>query len=124
MPITPSVAMNGGSLTMTISSDVSRPDSDADQQPAAMLGAERPAVLDEQVAGDDARERDDRAGREIDAAGNDHDRGADRGDAVDRRVLEDQQRVLGVEERMRAPGFRPEVPGEEQHLGEQDGDAC
>ena len=59
---------------------------------------------------DDAGQRDHRAGRQVDAARDDHDGGADRGDAVDRRVLQDQQRVLGVEERVRAVAVRPEVP--------------
>ena len=122
MPITPSVAMNGGRPTRTISSDESRPVDGADEQAGGGAGAERPAGFDEQVAGHDARERDDGARREIDAAGDDDDRRADRGDAVDRRVLEDQQRVLGVEERMRAAAVRPEIPGEEQHLEQQDRD--
>ena len=116
--------MNGGSFTDHDSSDVSSPEATPIDSPATRLGASGHCSADEEVADDDAGERDHRARREIDAAGNDHDRRADRGDAVDRRVLQDQQRVLDVEERMRAAGFRPQIPGEEQHFGDQDRDGA
>ena len=38
MPIMPSVAMNGGSFALTISTEVSRPDNTPTDRPAAMLG--------------------------------------------------------------------------------------
>ena len=116
--------MNGGSFTHHDQQRRQQSRRDADEQSGGEAGRERPSLGDEQVAGDDAGERDHGARREIDAAGNDHDRRADRGDAVDRRVLQDQQRVLGVEERMRAAGLRPQIPGEEQHLGDQDRDGA
>ena len=50
MPMTPSVAMNGGSLTMTISADVSSPDASADQHARRHRRTERPAGIDEQLA--------------------------------------------------------------------------
>ena len=50
MPITPSVAMNGGSRTRTISHDESSPARDADQQPRDAPAAAAASRLDEQVA--------------------------------------------------------------------------
>ena len=77
-------------------------------------------LLDEQLPGNDAGERDDRTGRQIDAAGDDNDGGANGGDAVNRRVLEDEESVSQIEERMRARALGPQVPGEEQDLERED----
>src|ERR1051326_5277040 len=62
------------------------------------------------------------APRQICAAPDDHDRRANRRDAVDRRVLENQEKVAEVEERVRPPRLRPEVPREQQHLEHEDRD--
>src|SRR5262249_19149227 len=86
--------------------------------------AQRPVGVDKPLARDDAGQGDDGARREIDAAGDDHHRGADRGDAVDRRVFQDQQRVRGVEERVRARSLGPQIPGEEDDLEDQNRDGA
>ena len=116
MPITPSVAMNGGSRTITISAALSRPAARPTSTPVVIAGPSAQPSRHEQVAGDHAGQRHHGAGRQIDAAGDDHDRGADRGDAVDRRVLQDQQAVARVQERVRSTAVGPQPPGEECDL--------
>src|SRR5690606_10399162 len=86
--------------------------------------AQTPAGVDEEPATDDAGERDDRAWREVDSARDDDHRGTDRGNAVDGRVLQDQQRVRTVEERMCAIAVGPQIPGEEQNLRDEYGDGA
>ncbi len=65
------------------------------------------AFVDEQ-AGDDAGETDDRADREVDAAGQDDEGHADGEDAVERRLLDEDLDVGASEEGTLHPG-------EEQH---------
>ena len=120
MPITPRVAMNGGGLTITTSAEVTRPAATPTKIPGAGTGREPPLIDDKQVTGHDAGERDDGPGREVDAAADDDYRRANRGDAVDRRVLENQKGVLGAQKRMRAAGLGPEVPRKEQHFSDED----
>jgi hypothetical protein len=102
IPITPSVAMNGGRPTKTTRTALRRPEA-----------REAPVRVDEQPAGDDARQGDDRARRQIDAAADDYDCGANGRDAIDRRVLQHEKGVGRVEERMRSPVSWPQVPAEE-----------
>jgi hypothetical protein len=96
---------------------VNRP---SDQQPRQHRRGEPPAANDEQLCADDAGERHHRAGREVDAARDDDDRRPDGRDAVDRGVLQDQQEVRCVEERMGASGLGPEPPREEGDLERED----
>ena len=84
-----------------------------------MLGA-CSSRLDEQAAGDDAASAITAPG-EVDAARDDDDRRADRGDAVDRRVLQHQERVRAVQERMVTRRRPATDTSRRTHLEHQDG---
>ncbi len=84
MPITPSVAMNAGRPTRTMSHEETRPANAPTRRPAAALAQSGQPASTKQIPGHDGRKRDDGARREIHAAGDDDDGSTDRGDAVDR----------------------------------------
>ena len=112
--------MNGGSCTVITRSEIRNPETNADEQARQDARGQAPAALDQQAARDDARQSDDGARRQIDPARDDDDRGADRRDAVDRRVLQDEERVRAVQERVvTAAALGPEVPAEEHDLEQE-----
>ena len=85
------------------------------QQAGGDTGAERHTRRNEQMAGDHTRERDDGAGRQIDAARDDHKRHPDGNDGIDAGLLGDIQEV-GHGEEMR--GQRPQHRRQDQQPDE------
>ena len=77
MLIMPSVTMNGGSPPQLTSAPLRRPHGDADGQRQRQRDRQRLPAL-QRRAEHDSRQRDDRPDREIDAAGEDHERHARR----------------------------------------------
>ena len=57
-----------------------------------------PGMVDEQPAGEVGREAEDRADREVDVAGDDHDRLADREEQQDRRREQQVAQAVGAEQ--------------------------
>ena len=84
--IMPSVAMNGGRPPKLTSTPLSNPQAMPTASAAEHRHRQRLAAL-QQRAEHHSRQRHDRADREIDAAGNDHERHARRDDGVDARLL-------------------------------------
>ena len=102
--------MNGATFSRVIRSPLTAPTSDADEERDAddLEGVEPERVADaeegevdpvqHQVARDHAAEPDDRADREVDAAGDDDEGHADREDRVQRHVLGEDHHVRDAEE--------------------------
>ncbi len=109
--------MNGGKPTVHDQRRAHQTGQDADAQSRGNRDGEWQLRVDVAVAHRHARERDDRPGREIHAARDDHDGRANRGDTIDRGILQDEharsrRSEMDGGDRRR----RPQIPGEEQHL--------
>ena len=96
-----SVAMKGRILSRVIDDAVEDADSNPAPAPAASPG-KRPCGAE--IGGDDARQRRDRADRQIDAAGHDHEAHAERDQREHRVVAQEGQDIERAEEIVVAPG--------------------
>ena len=110
--------MNGCTLKMWIISPTSRPRVEVATRITSDHGGRAPARL-QQPRGDDRGQRHDRAHREVDAAGDDHEAHADREDdqvgVVDQQV---QQHLAGEESPVAEPARDEDQ--HEQHGGHED----
>ena len=90
--------MKGGSLIRATRKPLMKPTSAADGEAAEDRDRRRDAVAEGELAHDDRAQHHDRADREVDAGGQDHQRLRRADDADDRHLLQDQRQREGREE--------------------------